>query len=109
MPDHGETSTTVVLVAADGREALVLRLPAGRPDLHVVDLLARLRLTAVRCGGRLVLRGDGGDLRALLSLVGLAGVLDGDEARGVVEHRLQPEGGEQLGVEEVVQPGDPPV
>jgi len=109
VPDDGDNSTRVVLITADGREAFVLRLPAGRPGLHVVELLARLRLSASRCGGRLVLRGDGADLRALLELVGLAGVLDGHEVPGVVvEHRLQPEGAEQLGVEEVVHPGDPP-
>lgn len=109
MRGDGETITTVVLLAADGREALTLRLPGGPADLHDVELLARLRLMAVRRGGRLVLRGDGADLRALLTLVGLGGVLDGHEVPGVVvEHGRQPEGGEQLGIEEVVQPGDPP-
>ncbi|MFV0128143.1 STAS domain-containing protein [Streptomyces sp. HMX112] len=42
-----------------------------RPDLAVVDLLARLLLTARGAGHRLALRGTGRQLRALLELVGL--------------------------------------
>ena len=42
------------------------------------------------------------ELGGLLDLLGLAGVL-------ALEPRRQPELGEQVGVEEVVQPRDPPV
>jgi ABC-type transporter Mla MlaB component len=73
-----------------------------RPDLAAVDRLARLQLVARRLGYMIRLRGPSGELRALLDLVGIAGVLP-------VELQRQAEGAEQLGVEEVVQPGDPPV
>ena len=70
----------------------------GRPDLAVVDGLARLRLAAVRAGGAIVLRDVSAELADLLDLVGLRRELGG-----------QPEGGKDpLGVEEEMHPGDPP-
>ena len=66
------------------------------PAAAVLDALARLRLTASGCGGRMVLRGADPALLALLELVGLADL-------------LQPEDVEQGGVEVHVQAGDPPV
>ena len=101
MPDPGEISTTVVLVAADGTERIVGRVDARRADLALVDALVRFQLVARRDGGRLQLRDVSRELRELLEFVGLAGVL-GLEPCG------QAELGEQLGVEKVVQPGDPP-
>jgi hypothetical protein len=101
VPDPGDISTTVVLVAADGTEQVVGRVDPGRADLALVDALVRFQLAARRDGGRLQLRDVSPELRELLEFVGLAGVL-GLEPRG------QAEPGEQLGVEEVVQAGDPP-
>jgi len=86
----GGTPTIVVGVADD-----------GKPDLALVDALARLALVARRGGGRVVLRGAPDELRDLVVLAGLAGVLG-------LEPRRKAERGEQLGVEEVVQPRDPP-
>jgi ABC-type transporter Mla MlaB component len=68
----------------------------GPPGLAVVDLLARLELTARRAGGRIRLRDPDPALGALLDLVGLR-----FEAERQVEQREPP-----LGVQEAVEPGD---
>jgi len=94
-------TATVVMVADDGSEVLVARLGARKPDLAQVDALARWQLAAGRCGGCIRLRDVSEELRGLLELAGLAGVL-------AVESRREAELREQLGVEEVVQPRDPP-
>jgi hypothetical protein len=70
------------------------------PDLDLVDALARLQLLARRRGWSIHLR-PCDELRELVQFVGLADVLS-------VEPRREIEEGIQLGVEEVVQPGDPP-
>jgi ABC-type transporter Mla MlaB component len=71
----------------------------GPPGLGTVDLLARLQLAARRAGGRIRLRDPAPALHALLDLVGLRFETEG-----------QPEQREPaLGVEEAVEPGDPPV
>lgn len=100
MHDTGDTQAIVVVVVGDGSEVVMGPVQARRPDLGLVEALARAQLIARRCGCRLVLRDVSADLRGLLELVGLADVLA--EARREAELR------EQLGVEEVVQPGDPP-
>jgi hypothetical protein len=69
---------------------------SGPTDLEVLDAIARLALCARRLD--VLLEVHGAD-RALVELVGLSEVL---EVRG------QPEPGEQRGVEEVVDVGDPP-
>ncbi|MET7438437.1 STAS domain-containing protein [Streptomyces sp. NPDC005568] len=71
----------------------------GPPGLAAVDALARLELTARRAGGRIRLRNADPALRALLGLVGLR-----FEAEGEPEER-EPAGG----VQEAVEPGDPPL
>ena len=91
----------LLIVDADTDE-VVARVDARRPDLALVDALARLQLDARRRGGRLRLRNASDELRGLLELVGLADVL-------AVEPRRQPELGKELGVEEVMQPRDRPV
>ncbi len=91
----------LLIVDADTEE-IVARVDARRPNLALIDSLARLQLDARRRGGRLRLRNVTDELRGLLELVGLADVL-------AVEPRRQPELGEQLGVEEVMQPRDRPV
>jgi hypothetical protein len=93
------------MVADDGTEVVVGRLDACTPDLGLVDVLARMQLEARRRGWRLRLRDASPQLVGLLELVGLASL----SALEPLEPRRQPELGEQLGEEEVVQPGDPPV
>jgi hypothetical protein len=84
----------VVAVLDGDAQVAVLRVRPGAPDLAVVDVVARLHLVARRRGWSLRLCDPGGELRALLALVGLAEV--GREA----------EGGEELGEEVVVDGRD---
>jgi len=72
----------------------------GRPDLGTIDMLVRLQLAARRAGGVVLLRDEGDELRDLIGLVGLAGVLL-LEADGQSEEREQ-----ALGVEEEGELGD---
>jgi hypothetical protein len=92
----------VLLIVDADTDEIVARVDARRPDLALVDSLARLQLDARRRGGRLRLRNVTDELRGLLELVGLADVL-------AVEPRREPELGEQLGVQEVMQPRDRPI
>ena len=93
----------IALIAECGAEVAVWRADdLDRADLAVVDALARLHLAARRRGCSIRLRGAGEELCGLLGVVGLVGVL----AR---ELGGEAEGREQLGVEEVVEPGDPSV
>ncbi|MCQ8188604.1 STAS domain-containing protein [Streptomyces rugosispiralis] len=82
----------------------------GRPDLAVVEALARLRLTAARLGRGIQLRNARAELRRLLAWTGLDEALTAPAALG----HLGPEPGgeaeqreEALGVQEGVEPGDP--
>jgi hypothetical protein len=100
--------TVVILIDGDA-EVEVGRLGAVAPDLALVDALARLQLLALRQGCSIELRDVTDDLAALLELVGLTDLLMGP--RGSCPSRLQavrePEGLEQLGIEEVVEPDHP--
>ncbi|MPY95985.1 MAG: STAS domain-containing protein [Acidimicrobiia bacterium] len=108
----GDGSRAVVLVVDDDVEVTIWRVPSGaRPDLVFVDALARLQLAARRLGWSIRLRNPCEELRGLLDLVGLADVLadvvvDGPELP--LETGGEAEGGEELGVQEVVDPRDPP-
>jgi hypothetical protein len=101
MADTGDTRTTVVLVVDDGSEVVLGHLEERKPDLALVDALVRLQLAARRRAWLVRLRGASEELRELLELVGLAEVL-------ALQLWREAERGEQLGVDEVVQPGDPP-
>jgi STAS domain len=80
----------------------------SKPDLVLVDLLARLRLVAGRCGAGLVVRGASPELERLLAFVGLLAVFPLGPPDGS-ELGREPEPREQPGVEEVVDVGDPAV
>lgn len=100
-------------------EGLVVLCDVGglaRPDLAGLDVLARLRLHTARAGGSLRLWRASPHLRLLLELTGLRSVLPSHPGGSADEfglpapheHGGQPEQREQpLGVEEVVDPGDP--
>lgn len=71
----------------------------GPPGLGAVELLARLRLAALRAGGGIRLRDPDPALLGLLDLVGLP-----------FEVERQPEQREPPArVQEAVEPGDPPL
>jgi hypothetical protein len=78
------------------------------PDLVLVDLLARVRLTAGRLGADLVVLGAPPELEQLLALVGLLAVVP-VAPRRASELSREPEPREEPGVEEVVDVGDPAV
>lgn len=91
---------TVVLVAADGSETVIDRV-GPFCDIGCVDTLLRFHVQARRHGGRLRLTDVSDELRGLLELAGVGAVLG-------LEPRREPEVREELGVDEVVQPGDAP-
>jgi hypothetical protein len=103
--DEGDEATLVVVVL-DGDIEVTLTSTDRRPDLALVEKLARLHLAARRLGASVVLRDPCPRLRELLELVGLVELFGG--ARGsALQARREAEGHEQLGVEEVVERGDP--
>jgi hypothetical protein len=102
-PSNAEGGTTrdVVLVLDDDVELVLWRMDGlSGPDLDLVDRLARLQLAARRLGYAIRLRNPCDELRSLLDLVGLTDVLP-------LEAAGQAEGGEQPGVDEVVDRRDP--
>jgi hypothetical protein len=100
--DARDRRTTLVVVDEQGGETLVAHLDASCPDLVLIDLLARVHLATRRGGMGLRIRDASPGLRELIELCGLTCVL-------ALEARRESERGEQLGVEEVVEPADPPV
>ena len=99
----------MVLVRGDVEVATWLLLDESPPNLALIDALARLQLAALRLGCSVRLRDAPGPLRELLDLVGLAGTL-GIPSVGaalVVEVAGDPERGEQVGIQEAVEPGNP--
>lgn len=95
------------LFAEGGPALVVCDVGACSDDLATVDALARIQLTAKRSGGAVRFRGAAEELRRILDLVGLAGVLPCEgsvQMRGQAEQR-EPPGG----VQEEDDPGDPAV
>jgi len=94
-------------VAGDARaQKIVVVIDAAAlvdPDLATIDALARWQLHLQRVGATLRTCNEPDELRALLELAGL-----GDVVALPVEVSGQPEEREQLGVQEVVEPGDAP-
>ncbi|MFF4101192.1 STAS domain-containing protein [Streptomyces sp. NPDC001903] len=96
-PDAARLCARLARLYEDGAAAVECDVSAvTAPDLAVVEALARLRLAAR--GRPLRVTGAGPRLRELLGLVGLLQLL------GEAEER-EPAGGVQEGVE----PGDPPL
>lgn len=101
-----DTVLTVALVRDDQELARWSLVTPGRPDLALVDGLARLQLAARRLGAAIHLRDVGVELAGLLDLLGLGDVVT--RAPGLGRQPVgEAEGGEQAGVEEVVVPDDP--
>src|SRR3954447_5127094 len=91
----------VVVLVDETTGEVVARLEARVVDITLIGALARLQLLARRQGRRVRVRDASAELRGLLELAGLAGVIR-------VEPLREPERGEDLGIDEVVQAGDPP-
>jgi hypothetical protein len=89
------------VATSDEPDAIEVTVETTSPDLELVDALARLQLMARRRGSSIQVR-PCDELRELLLLIGLAEVL-------AVEPRREAEEGVELRVEEVVEPGDPPI
>ncbi|MGH4007818.1 MAG: hypothetical protein ACRDTH_06595 [Pseudonocardiaceae bacterium] len=103
---RSDTGARVVLVRDDAEMASWPLAGWERPELAVVDELARLQLVARRLGCSIRLRGTCAELLELLDLLGLGQVVSNTPGLRR-EVGGQAEGGEQLGVEEVVMPDDP--
>ena len=100
---ESEDDRRAVVMIVDGAEVVVWEPPVGvRPDLAVIDHLARLQLQAMRRGCTLRMRNPCVDMLALVRLVGLA------EMFGIADASVEVQGNaerlEQLRVQEVVQP-----
>ncbi len=114
VPDEG--GTAVVLRVDDGVEVVIGHVDGQRPDLALVDRLARLQLAARRLGWAVRLRHPHDRrcrLTELLELVGLDGVMGrgldetlADAAELLRDAQREPEGDEEIRAEEVVEPGD---
>lgn len=103
-----DRATTVVIVCGEVEVASWPWDAMTPPDLSAVDELCRLGLAARRLGCAVRLRDAPCELWALLELVGLAGVVSRTDEL-VVEMGGKPEQGEEIGVEERVEPRDPAV
>lgn len=95
----------MVLVCGDVEVASWPLAGLDCPDLAAVNELAWLQLAARRVGCSIQLRAACTELYELLDLVGLGEL--GTDARLCRQSSGQAEGGEQVGVEEVVMPNDP--
>ena len=72
-----------MVLAVGGAELAAWPLAgSARPDLTVIDTLARLALAARHAGGAIALRNAGPGLLALIDFVGLDGVLVADDGPG---------------------------
>jgi hypothetical protein len=91
----------VIVLVDDESGAVVARVEAHVVDITLIGTLARIALLARRDGRRVRLLDAGPELRGLLELVGLADAVGAQPGR-------EPERGEELRVDEVVQAGDPP-
>ncbi|MDQ3897703.1 MAG: hypothetical protein M3326_10775 [Actinomycetota bacterium] len=112
--DRGQPRAEVVLWRGGEELARWALIGTGRPDLDLVDEVARLQLAARRLGCTIWLDHACPDLVELLELVGLRPVVgpSGPESGGRRGGRPlqvvgEAEGGEEGGVEEVVMPDDP--
>jgi hypothetical protein len=89
---------------ATGRTAVVVVDVSGyrRPDLVLVETLARIRLVTARVGARMAVRGAGSDLARLLELVGLLAIIPLEAPPPLSQMRGNAEAREEPGVEEVM-------
>ena len=96
-----------MLLRGDDELASWPLLCQGRPDLSIVDELARMQLAARRLGCEIWLREACVDLSALLAFAGLADVVAVGPRRRSLQVVGEAEGGEEGGVQKIVVPDDP--
>ena len=103
------------LVGARDADLVICDVSAIAADLVSVEVLARLRLTALRLGCRLALRNASPELERLLGFCGLSDVLPSERLARLDRLALGRDGGQPeereppLRVEEGVEARDPPV
>jgi hypothetical protein len=102
MARSAPTTVTVVLTR-DGRTFRIARVVSPQCDVRLVEVLLRIALEARRQGWAMRIEGVEDDLRDLFGFLGLGELLAYGSA---LEAGGQPEGREQLDVEEVVDPRD---
>jgi ABC-type transporter Mla MlaB component len=79
-----------VLLESNEAEVIVCDVSSiEQPDAETMEAVARLQLTALRMGRRVRFLDASGDLRYLLALSGLSGIVPCDELP--LESRRQPE------------------
>ena len=97
-----------MLLATRGADVVTCDVAAVAPaDATAIDALARLQLTARRLGRSIRLRNAPDALRELLALTGLSDELPLCAGLRVQPHR-KAEQREQLGIDEEIDPADPP-
>lgn len=79
----------VVVVGADGSTVSVILRGKGRPDISVLDVLARWQLSARRSGGELRLEDACSELETLLEFAGLSREVGGKPEDGEQRLNLQ--------------------
>ena len=94
----------LVVVARGDTPIASWQLRDRSPDLATVDLLARVQLAARRLGWSVCVYEAGTELSQLLAFAGLSDVVPVVRSGEMLG---QTERGEEVGVEEVVQPDDP--
>jgi hypothetical protein len=94
-----------VVARRDGRGVVIAELSGLRPDLELIDRLARLQLAAAQLGIAVRYSDPCPTLRSVIELTGLDETLLAPSVEPVGE----PELGEVPGVEEVGPGGDPAV
>ena len=72
------------LVGARDSEVVVCDVAGIAADLMTIEVLARLRLTALRLGCRLELRNASSELQQLLGVCGLRDVLPSERLDGLI-------------------------
>jgi hypothetical protein len=72
----------VITLVGDGEEVTLGRIRTDRPDLALIDVLARLQLAAKRCGYAIRLTRTSGELCELLDLTGLRDVVGAEPLLG---------------------------
>jgi hypothetical protein len=99
--------TTVTVTLTRGDETLqIARVVSPQCDARVVDVLLRISLEAKRQGWTMRVDGASDELLDLFAFLGLSELL---AFASTLEPGGEAELGEELRVEEVVDPGDPPV